>query len=66
MGIVSAKKRPDRGSENLLQVMKILKVRVIHDLSVVVVDEEVGERVEVRKSSQGQQKGQGQEVGPQY
>jgi hypothetical protein len=46
--------------------MKILKVRVIHDLLGVVVNEEVVESVEVRKGSQGQQKGQRQEAGPEY
>jgi hypothetical protein len=52
MGIVSAKERPNRGGENLLQVMKILKVGVIHNLSGIVVNEEVMESVEVRKRGQ--------------
>jgi hypothetical protein len=64
MGIVSAKERPNRGGENLLQVMKILEVRVIHYLSNVVVNEEVMESIEVRKRGQGHQKAQQQEVGP--
>jgi hypothetical protein len=65
-GIVSAKERPDRGCENLLQVMKILKVGVIHNLSGIVVNEEVMESVEVRKDGKGRQKGQQQDVGPKY
>jgi hypothetical protein len=65
-GIVSAKERPDRGGENLLQVMKVLKVRVVHNLSGIVVNEEVMESVKVRKDSKGYQKRQQQDVGPEY
>jgi hypothetical protein len=64
MGVVSAQKRPDRGSENLLQMMEILKIRVIHNLNGVVVNEEVMESIKVRKGGQRQQKGQQQEVAP--
>jgi hypothetical protein len=64
MGVVSAQKRPDRGGENLLQMMEILKIRVIHNLNGVVVNEEVMESIKVRKGGQGQQKGQQQEVAP--
>jgi hypothetical protein len=47
-------------------VTKILKVRVVHNLSGVIVNEEVMESVEVRKNGKGHQKGQQQEVGPGY
>jgi hypothetical protein len=53
MGIVSAKEGPNGSGENLLQVMKILKVGVIHNLSSVVVNEKVMESIEVRESGQG-------------
>jgi hypothetical protein len=66
MGVVSAKERPNRRGENLLQVMKILKVGVIHNLSGVVVNEKVTESIEVRESSKGRQKSQPQAVGPEY
>jgi hypothetical protein len=66
MGVVSAKERPNGGGENLLQVMKILKVGVIHNLFEVVVNEEVPESVEVRKGGKGRQKSQQQAVGPEY
>jgi hypothetical protein len=66
MGVVSAEERPDRGGENLLQVMKILEVRVIHNLIGVVVNEEVMKSIEVRKGSKGHQKSQQQDVGPEY
>jgi hypothetical protein len=66
MGVVSAKERPNRRSENLLQVMKILKVGVIHNLKGVVVNEKVTESIEVRKSGKGRQKSQQQAVGPEY
>jgi hypothetical protein len=63
-GIVSTQERPDRGGKDLFQVMKILKVRVIHNLRGVVVNEEVMESVEVRQDGKGHQKGQQQDVGP--
>jgi hypothetical protein len=66
MGVVSAKERPNRRSENLLQVMKILKVGVIHNLKAVVVNEKVTESIKVRKSGKGRQKSQRQAVGPEY
>jgi hypothetical protein len=66
MEIVSAKERPDRSSENLLQVMKIMKVGVIHYLSGVVVYEVVMENVEVRESGNGQQKSQRQDVAAEH
>jgi hypothetical protein len=66
MGVVSAKERPNRRSENLLQVMKILKVGVIHNLKGVVVNEKVTESIEVRKSGKDRQKSQQQAVGPEY
>ena len=66
MGIVSANKGPDRGGENLLQVMKILKVGVVHNLNGVVVNEKVTESIEVRKSGKGRQKSQQQAVAPEY
>jgi hypothetical protein len=66
MGVVSAKERPNRRSENLLQVMKILKVGVIHNLKGVVVNEKVTESIEVRKNGKGRQKSQQQAVGPEY
>jgi hypothetical protein len=66
MGVVSAKERPNRGGENLLQVMKILKVGVIHNLFGVVVNEEVTEGIEVRKGGKGHQKSQQQAVAPEY
>jgi len=53
MGVVSAKERPNRGGENLLQVIKILNVGVIHHLSGVVVNEKVTESIKVRESGQG-------------
>jgi hypothetical protein len=46
--------------------MKVLKVGVIHNLSSVVVNEEVMERVEVRKNGNGHQKDQQQDAGPRY
>jgi hypothetical protein len=55
MGIVSAKERPYRGGENLLQMMEILKVGVIHNLSGVVVNEKVMQSIQVRKSGQNGQ-----------
>jgi hypothetical protein len=64
MGVVSAKERPNRRSENLLQVMKILKVGVIHNLKAVVVNEKVMESIKVRKSGKSRQKSQQQAVGP--
>jgi hypothetical protein len=64
VGVVSAQKRPDRGSENLLQMMEILKIRVVHNLNGVVVHEEVMENIKVRKGGQGQQKDQQQGVSP--
>jgi hypothetical protein len=66
VGVVSAKERPHRGGENLLQVVKILKVGVIHNLSNIVVNEEVMESVKVRKGGKGRQKRQRQDVGPEY
>jgi hypothetical protein len=66
MGVVSAKERPNRRCENFLQVMKILKVGVIHNLKAVVVNEKVTESIEVRKSGKGRQKSQQQAVGPEY
>jgi hypothetical protein len=66
MGVVSAKERPNRGGENLLQMMKILKVGVIHNLNGVVVNEKVTESIEVRKGSNDRQKSQQQAVGPEY
>jgi uncharacterized alpha/beta hydrolase family protein len=66
MGVVSAKERPNRGGENLPQVMKILKVGVIHNLNVVVVNEKVTESVKVRKGGKGRQKSQQHAVGPEY
>jgi hypothetical protein len=66
MGVIAAKKRPDRGGENLLQVMKILKVRVIHNLNGVVVNEKVMESIQVGKGSKAQQKSQPQNVGAAY
>jgi hypothetical protein len=46
--------------------MKTLKVGVIHNLSGVVVNEEVMESVEVRKDGEGHQESQQQDVGPEY
>jgi hypothetical protein len=66
MGVPSAKERPNRSGENLLQVMKILKVGVIHNLNGVVVNEKVMESIEVRKGGKGRQKSQLQAVGPEY
>jgi hypothetical protein len=66
MGVVSAKERPNRRGENLLQVMKILKVGVIHNLKGVVVNEKVTESIEVRNDGKGRQKSQQQAVGPEY
>jgi hypothetical protein len=66
MGVVPAKERPNRGGENLLQVMKILKVGVIHNLSAVVVNEKVTEGIEVRESGKGRQKSHQQAIGPEY
>jgi hypothetical protein len=66
MGIVSANKGPDRGGENLLQVMEILKVRVIHNLNGVVVNEKVMESVEVRENGKDRQKSNRQDIGPEY
>jgi hypothetical protein len=45
-------------------VVEILKVRVIHNLSGVVVNEEVMEGVKVRKDGQGHKNSQEQGVGP--
>ena len=66
MGVVSAKERPNRGGENLLQVMKILKVGVVHNLNGVVVNEKVMESIEVRQGGKDRQKSQQQAVGPEY
>jgi hypothetical protein len=66
MGVVSAQERPNRGGENLLQVMKILKVGVIHNLIGVVVNEKVMESIEVRQGGKDRQKSQQQAVGPEY
>jgi hypothetical protein len=66
MGVPSAKERPNRSGENLLQVMKILKVGVIHNLSGVVVNEKVTESIKVRKDGKDRQKSQPQAVGPEY
>jgi hypothetical protein len=66
MGVVSAQERPNRGSEDLLQVVKILKVGVIHNLIGVVVNEKVTESIEVRKGGKGRQKCQQQAFGPEY
>jgi len=66
MGVVSAQERPNRGGENLLQVMKILKVGVIHNLIGIVVNEKVMESIEVRQGGKDRQKSQQQAVGPEY
>ena len=66
MGVVSAQERPNRGGENLLQVMKILKVGVIHNLIGVVVNEKVMESIEVRQGGKDRQKSQQQAAGPEY
>jgi hypothetical protein len=66
MGVVSPKERPNRRCENLLQVMKILKVGVIHNLKAVVVNEKVAESIEVRRSGEDRQESQQQAVGPEY
>jgi hypothetical protein len=65
-GIVSAKEGPDRGGENFLQVMEILKVGVIHNLSGIVVNEEVMESVKIRKGGKARQQGEQQDVSPRY
>jgi hypothetical protein len=47
-------------------VMKTLNVRIIYNLSGVVVNEPVAESIEVRKYGQGRQKNQRQDVSPQF
>jgi hypothetical protein len=61
--IISAQERPDGSSEDLLQVVEVLKIGVIHNLSNVVVNEEIVESVEVRKDRKGRQNEQWEGVG---